>query len=52
MHQNYHFIVMLSLMLMDIFNLCWKQQLTISTYIHSAKLLIGSTSLDIPLFFL
>jgi hypothetical protein len=42
-------------------NRCWKhwtvvehgprQQLTISTYIHSAKLLIGATLLDIPLFF-
>jgi hypothetical protein len=30
---------------------CFQQQLTISTYIHSAKLLIGATSLDIPLFF-
>jgi hypothetical protein len=31
---------------------CFQQRLTISTYIHSAKLLIGATSLDIPLFFL
>jgi hypothetical protein len=31
---------------------CYQQQLTISTYIHSAKLLIGANLLDIPLFFL
>jgi hypothetical protein len=29
----------------------FQQQLNISTYMHSAKLLIGATSLDIPLLF-
>jgi hypothetical protein len=99
MHQNYHFIVMLSQMLLHVsahhhhqgahtiftsylslhitqklWNIEWssssnmnwtrctpwamfhnshclQQQLTISTYIHSAKLLIGATALDIPLSF-
>jgi hypothetical protein len=82
MHKNYHFIVMLSQMLLHVsahqrhhqgahtiltrsgllWNTalgpcsktvhCFQQQLTISTYIHSAKLLIEATSLDIPLLFL
>jgi hypothetical protein len=31
---------------------CFQQQLTISSNIHSDKLLIGATSLDTPLLFL
>jgi hypothetical protein len=36
----------------DVVNRCWKQWLTIYTFIHSLTILIGATSLDIPLFFL
>jgi hypothetical protein len=67
MHKNYHFIVMLSQMILrvsahqrhlrgahTILTTVHRFQpmLIISTYIHSAKLLIGAISLDIPLLFL
>jgi hypothetical protein len=47
-------IVMLSQMLLHVSARwttvhCFQQHLTISTYIHSAKLLIGATSPDVPL---